>query len=43
MHPILAPLELVAPTAAKLPADGVDGHAATNGLRGWMRRTFSYP
>ena len=43
VHPSLVPLEPVAPADAKLPADGVTGHPATNGLRGWMRRTFSYP
>ena len=43
VHPSLVPLEPVAPAAAKLPADGITSHPATNGLRGWMRRTFSYP
>ncbi|XP_044428402.1 thioredoxin O1, mitochondrial-like [Triticum aestivum] len=43
MHPSLVPLEPVAPSATKLPANGVTSHPATNGLRGWMRRTFSYP
>ena len=43
MHPSLVPLEPAALAAAKLLADGVTSHPATNGLRGWMRRTFSYP
>ena len=43
MHRSLVLLEPMAPAAAKLPADSVTSHPATNGLRGWMRRTFSYP
>ena len=43
MHRSLVLLEPMAPAAAKLPADSITGHPATNGLRGWMQRTFTYP